>query len=67
MSQSRKEPPLTYCAMSDELRAAYKPLVPLPSQFEKCFEPLRITDAEGGLTEELLKGREKPVTVALAG
>ncbi|WP_193173219.1 B12-binding domain-containing radical SAM protein [Nisaea nitritireducens] len=67
MSQSRKEPPLTYCAMSDGLRSAYTPLVPLPSQFEKCFEPLRITDAGGGLTEELLKAREKTTPVALAG
>ncbi|MEQ8396040.1 radical SAM protein [Thalassobaculum sp.] len=57
MRQSFKEPPLTYCAMSDRLRTAYTPQMPLPSKFAKCFEPLRVTDGDGGLTDALLKAR----------
>jgi len=59
MRQSFKEQPLTYCAMSDGLRSAYTPLVRLPSKFEACFTPLQITDAAGGLTEDLIKARSK--------
>lgn len=57
MRQSFREPPLTYCAMTDRLRSAYTPQVRLPSKFEKCFIPLRVTDAEGALTDELQKAR----------
>ena len=61
MLHSLREPPLTYCAMTDRPRAAYAHGVRLPSRFEKCFQPLRVTDREGGLTEELLKARSRPV------
>ncbi|WP_420403516.1 B12-binding domain-containing radical SAM protein [Nisaea sp.] len=61
MRQSFREPSLTYCAMSDSLRTAYTPQVRLDSRFEKCFEPLRVTDAEGGLSEDLLRARPRPV------
>jgi len=61
MRQTFREPPLTYCATSDSLRSAYTPQVRLPSEFEKCFEPLRVTDPEGGLTDALLKARARPV------
>lgn len=61
MRQSFREPPLTYCAMTDRLRDAYTPRVRLPSKFAKCFDPLRVTDEEGGLTDELLKARAQPV------
>lgn len=57
MRQSRREPPLTYSAMTDRLRSAYTPLIRLPSKFESCFEPLRVTDSDGALTERLLNGR----------
>jgi len=60
MRQSRHEPPLTYCAMTDRRRSAYEPLVQLPAKFEKCFEPLRITDGDGRLTDALLQARERP-------
>ncbi len=62
--QSLREPPLTYCATTDRLRAAYTPLMPLPSKFERCFQPLRVTDAEGGLTDDLLKARARPMAMA---
>ncbi len=65
MRQSFREPPLTYCAMSDRLRDAYRPRVRLPSKFAKCFQPLRVTDQNGRLTEELLKGRSRPVAAAV--
>lgn len=64
MRQGLKEPPLTYCAMSDDLRASYTPDIRLPSKFEKCFAPLRITDAHGALTDALQNARAKPVAVA---
>lgn len=59
MRQSHREAPLTYCAMSDQLRSAYKPMIRLPSIFEKCFEPLRVTDSQGALTDALLRGRAR--------
>ena len=60
MRQTFGEPPLTYCAMNDRLRAAYTPRIRLPTRFEKCFEPLRITDERGWLTEDLLEARSLP-------
>ncbi len=64
MRQGLLEPPLTYCAMTDELRSAYTPRVRLPSKFEKCFNPLRVTDADGALTDALLKARSMPPAAA---
>lgn len=64
MRDSLREPPLTYCAMSDRLRAAYTPRVRMPSEFAKCFEPLRITDPDGALTESLLTARARPRVAA---
>ncbi|MGB0696134.1 MAG: B12-binding domain-containing radical SAM protein [Rhodospirillaceae bacterium] len=63
MRQSWQEPPLTYNAMTDAPRLAYRPQKWLPAEFETCFEPLRVTDPDGGLTEALLKGRAQPLAV----
>lgn len=64
MRQSFREPSLTYCAMTDDLRSSYTPQMRLPSNFEKCFKPLRVTDAEGALTGEILKARSMPSAAA---
>ena len=64
MRQSFRESPPTYCAMSDGLRSVYRPQVKMPLKFEKCFEPLRITDATGALTDDLLNARARPPAVA---
>lgn len=64
MRQSFREPPLTYCAMTDRPRALYTPQRRLPAQFEKCFTPLRVTDSKGALTDDLLKARIKTPVAA---
>jgi hypothetical protein len=61
MMETFREPSRTFCAMSDPLRNAYRPRIKLPERFEKCFEPLRITDPKGGLSEAYLKARPRPV------
>jgi hypothetical protein len=53
MRQTLREPPLTYCALTDDLRAAYRPRHPLPERFARDFEPLYVTDEQGQLTEEI--------------
>ncbi|KZM50023.1 hypothetical protein [Labrenzia sp. OB1] len=57
MRQSFREPALTYSVMTDTLRAAYRPLHRLPSQFAKDFEPLRVTDETGALSDQFLEAR----------
>ncbi|MEQ8828347.1 MAG: hypothetical protein RLW87_00935 [Alphaproteobacteria bacterium] len=64
MRQSFREPPLTYCAMTDRPRSFYTPQMPMPSKFEKCFTPLRVTDAEGALTDTIQKARERALAAA---
>lgn len=64
MLQNLKEPALTYCAMSDGLRSAYKPVFRLESHLEKEFEPLQITDQSGALTESFLQAQAKPTPLA---
>lgn len=64
MLETYREPSRTFSAMSDPLRNAYRPRVNLPARFEKCFEPLRITDPEGGLSEAYLRARPYPGVAA---
>ena len=64
MMETFREPPRTFCVMSDPLRNAYRPSVKVAARFEKCFEPLRITDPGGGLSEAYLKARSRPVMAA---
>ncbi|RCK19742.1 hypothetical protein TH1_20975 [Thalassospira lucentensis MCCC 1A00383 = DSM 14000] len=57
MMETLREPTRTFSAMSDPLRNAYRPRINLPSRFEKCFEPLRITNPDGSLSDTYLKAR----------
>lgn len=60
MRQSWQEPRLTHSAMTDRLRLAYKPIVPMPERFASAFEPLMVTDTDGRLTDAVLAAQEKP-------
>ena len=60
MRQSWQEPHLTHSAMTDRLRLAYKPIMPMPERFASAFEPLMVTDAEGRLTDAVMAAQEKP-------
>lgn len=65
MYQSFKEPPLTYSAMTDQLRSAYQPQHRLPSRFESDFEPLQVTDENGALTDQFQSARVAPSSIAV--
>jgi len=56
MRQTWREPPRTYCAMSEPLSVAYRPSHRLPAKFARDFEPLYVTDAAGRVTEEVRAG-----------
>lgn len=60
MFQSYQEPALTYSAMTDKLRSAYRPLFKMPGRFAADFVPLKVTDARGVLTEEFLDAESGP-------
>lgn len=60
MRQTWREPKLTYSAMSDQLRLAYTPVIPMPDRFAQDFKPLAITDANGQLTDDVMAAQEKP-------
>ena len=55
--QSMCEPKPTFCAMSDKLRAAYRPICRLPDKFARDFEPLTVTGPDGALTDQFLEAR----------
>lgn len=65
MRQSWQEPQLTHSAMTDSLRRAYSPVVPLPDRFARDFEPLVVTDDQGRLTDTLLAAQEAPPARAI--
>lgn len=58
MRQSWREPRRTFCAMTDGLGAAYRPMMRMEERFLADFEPLVLTDGEGRLRQGLL--REEP-------
>ncbi|MGB1256717.1 MAG: B12-binding domain-containing radical SAM protein [Thiolinea sp.] len=64
MRESWREPKLTYNAMTDGLGAMYRPLQPLPAKFTDYFKPLYVTNAEGGLTDEMINNQNPTVTEA---
>ncbi|MBB4265254.1 B12-binding domain-containing radical SAM protein [Roseospira visakhapatnamensis] len=47
-----RESPATYCALTDTAPAAYRPRHWLPARFARDFEPFRVTDGTGALTDE---------------
>ncbi len=53
MRQSWREPSCTYCSLTDRLRSAYKPQMPLPSRFSADFQPLMVTDEHGAPTADV--------------
>jgi hypothetical protein len=57
MYQAWKEPALTYNATTDRLRSAYKPLFRMADHFARDFEPLRVTDEKGALTDQFLEAQ----------
>ena len=57
MLQTWREPQPTYCAMTDPLPRAYRPLYRLPSRFAADFEPVYVTDARGQLTDAMAAQR----------
>lgn len=51
MRQTFAEPRRTFCAMTDGLSAAYRPVMRMEERFLPEFEPLVLTDGEGRLRE----------------
>jgi len=57
MRQSWQEPALTYSAMTDARRLAYRPLHAMPERFRADFEPLVVTDENGRPTDMFERAR----------
>ncbi|MEM8553280.1 MAG: hypothetical protein AAGF71_00505, partial [Pseudomonadota bacterium] len=60
MRMRAREARPTYLATTDPLRAAYRPIMPMPEMFQRDFEPLVVTDSKGQLTEAFQRAREQP-------
>jgi len=65
MRQTWREPPRTYCAMTDPLGASYRPTHRLAAKFARDFEPLFVTDGAGQPTAAVAaEASGRPVRIA---